>query len=160
MSKWYALLQNWHFTSIDSPSLTMSSRSFLLSVAIARETRSLEQSHWNAASTVSLISSPNSPRISSKISSGVFPSSSISVTEAISVIFFSRRSTTSSGVNGISWMINPPACLTDRSGFTRTPSPTADGTCSEVANSTSDPPQSHRSAARSVPRTAPLIPCP
>ena len=116
-----------------SPSAIMESRSFLLSVESALLTRSFEQSQWKRVSVVSVISSPKSPKISSSICSGVSPLSSICVTESISVIFFSSLSTTSSGVNGISWMINPPACFTLWSLSTSTPRPTADGICSDVA---------------------------
>ena len=133
MSKLYALLQNWHFTSILSPSLIIESISFLLMVDNALATRSLEQSHTNAAGISSVIVRSKSPRISFKISSGVMPRSNIMVTESISAIRFSNLSIISSLVKGISWIINPPASCTVLSLFISTPSPTEDGTCSLVA---------------------------
>ena len=57
---------------------------------------------WKATGIVSLISSFISPKISSKIISGVIPFSNISVTDAICAIFCSRASMTASSVNGIS----------------------------------------------------------
>ena len=67
------------------------------------------------------------------ISSGVFPSSRTFVTVENSARFFSSCPITASSVKGISWMINPPACFTVLSFSIRTPSPTLDGTCSDVA---------------------------
>ena len=59
--------------------------------------------------------------------------SSILVTDLISLILFSSLSINSSVALGISCIINPPASLTVLSLFIRTPSPTDDGTCSLVA---------------------------
>ena len=71
--------------------------------------RSFEQLHAKRVSVFSVISTPNSPSSSCKRSSGVIPASSILVTDFTLESFFSRASITFSSVNGISWMINPPA---------------------------------------------------
>ena len=74
-----------------------------------------------------------SPITSFKISSGVIPFSSISVTELMLFTLSSNLFITSSSANGISWTINPPACFTVLSFDIKTPNPTAEGTCSDDA---------------------------
>ena len=79
---------------------------------IAFSTLERSQSQWNCTGIFFKISSPNSPRISVRISSGVFPASRRDVMEEIPESFASRRSMISSDAPGRSWMIKPPA-LTD-----------------------------------------------
>ena len=70
---------------------------------------------------------------SRSISSGVCPLSSMAVTGRIFPIFSSSLSSTLSSTKGITCTINPPAQRTVLSPSIRTPSPTEEGICSDVA---------------------------
>ena len=80
----------------------------------------------------SSISTLFAPSISSKTSSGDSPSSIIVDIGFIAPIRSSNVLIASSVAPGITWIIKPPAAFTELSGSTKTPRPTAEGTCSET----------------------------
>ena len=99
----------------------------------AFSTRCLVHPQKNRASILSVISGSIPESRFSRICAGPMPSSRSEVTEEIPPILSSRVPITSSDAPGISWIINPPACLTVLSLFISTPRATLEGVCSEVA---------------------------